>query len=222
MKRTTSISIAAAILAVAAAPVRSADPGFYLAASLGKGEEEPGSIGINISAGFPPAGTVHLEPDRIEVDDGGTAWGVALGYRFNRHFAAELEYLSFGTTHVVEQYRLASAPFPFPAEIDHRYSSEITGPALSLLGSLPLGRRFDAYLRAGVLFADRRLVIEQFDTGEATFGSTVWLGGVGMAWSATDRWAVRVEYQQTGPLDESLLAGETELERIGLSVLFTL
>jgi hypothetical protein len=41
-------------------------------------------------------------------------------------------------------------------------------------------------------------------------------------WSFANRWEIRAEYQRTGELDSSLLAGESELERVSLSVLFRL
>jgi opacity protein-like surface antigen len=78
------------------------------------------------------------------------------------------------------------------------------------------------FLRAGVLFADRELQMAQFDRVDETFGSTVWLGGVGVNWAVASRWAVRAEYQQTGKFDETLLAGGSELRRAALSVLFEL
>jgi opacity protein-like surface antigen len=87
---------------------------------------------------------------------------------------------------------------------------------------MPLGRQFEVFLRAGVLFADRKLQMAQFDQVDETFGSTVWLGGVGVNWALASRWAVRAEYQQTGKFDETLLAGESELRRMALSVLFEL
>ena len=40
--------------------------------------------------------------------------------------------------------------------------------------------------------------------------------------SHVDRWAIRAEYQRTGQIEETFLAGETELERMSLSVLFRL
>jgi hypothetical protein len=50
----------------------------------------------------------------------------------------------------------------------------------------------------------------------------VWLGGAGLGWSFANRWTIRAEYQRTGRLEESFLAGETELERMALSLLFRL
>ncbi len=220
MKRNTWMSIAAATLATAAAPAPAADTSFYLAASVGQGEEEPHSGGIDI--GFPFTGVVHLDPYDVDVDERGEAWSVGSGYRINKYLAAEIEYVSFGTTRVVELYNPGDL-FPVPIDIFPRsYSSTVTGPALSLLGSVPFGQRFEVFVRAGVLFADRKIEMAQSDGFDETFGSTAWLGGIGVSWSFGSRWALRGEYQRTGKLDETIVSGETELQKVSLGVRFEL
>jgi opacity protein-like surface antigen len=212
-----------ALASIFVAPASAADKGFYVAATLGKAEESPKSSGVNFSFGAPPEGVEHIEPDRIDVDDGSLAWGVALGYRINQYLAAEVEYMDFGSTDIAEHYDLGASAFPFPTEFTQQYSSKVAGPAMSVLGSVPVGKGFCLFLRAGVLFADRDVELEQYvGAAENTFGSTVWLGGAGVEWSFANRWAIRAEYQQTGKLDESIVAGETELSRFSLGALFRL
>jgi opacity protein-like surface antigen len=198
-----------------------AEPGFYFSAALGQAEEDPESIGSNVALGFPPIAIVHLEPDRVDVDESDVAWSVAVGYRINPYVAAEVEYIDFGTTDISEHYTVPPAP-PLPTEFTRRYSSKVTGPALSLLGSVPVGTGFDVFLRAGVLFADRELEFAQSVGLDDAFASTLWLAGAGVDWSFARRWAIRAEYQRTGKFEETFLAGETELERMSLSVLFRL
>ena len=229
MKRHTWILIAsAAITSISvAAPAVAAEPGFYFTAALGQAEEDPKSIGTNIGIGFPPAAIVHVDPDRVDVDDSGLAWSVAAGYRLNTYIAVEVEYMDFGTSDISEHYVFGpSVVPPFPSEFTNTYSSRVTGPAMSLLGSLPIGEDFDVFLRAGVLFADRELGFPPLAGSielDDKFASTVWLGGAGVDWSFTSRWAIRAEYQRTGKLEKtSFLAGETELERMSLSLLFRL
>jgi opacity protein-like surface antigen len=219
-RRTWVCFIAAALASICTSGASAADRGFYVSVAAGQAEEDPESNGINIGFGFPPFDTVHIEPQRVDVDASGVAWGVAVGYRLNRYVAAELEYMDFATTNVSEHYELGpDTGIPFILD----YSSKVTGPALSVLGTVPLGSQFDGFLRAGVLFADRQVEISNsVGLGEPSFGSTVWLAGVGVDWSLTDRWAMRAEYQRTGTLGKSLLAGETELERMALSLLFRL
>jgi hypothetical protein len=235
MNRTAWMSIAlGSLTSIAAAPALAAETGFYFSAGAGRAEENPGqSIGTNIAIGFPPIGIQHIDPDRVDVDGSDLAWSATVGYRLNRYVAAEVAYMDFGTTDYSEHYSFSLPPFtPFPTfaplpslptELTRTYSSKVAGPALSMLGSLPVGNEFDVYLRAGVLFADRKVRMPQsIGLNGDTFGSTVWLGGVGVDWSFASRWTLRAEYQRTGKLDATFLAGDADLDRASLSVLFTL
>jgi OmpA-OmpF porin, OOP family len=219
-RRKWTSRIAWALAWLASSPATAADPGFYVTAALGRGGEDPTSNGTNIS-NF--QGIVHVEPDRVAVDDGSLAWSVGLGYRINRYLAGEVEYVDFGTADIREHYDLgSSAPFPFPTELDLQFSSKVTGPVLSVLGTLPVGDRFEVFLRGGALFASREYSVG----GNLSFGqqeklaSTVWLAGAGVTWSFAPRWGVRAEYQQSGELDDSLISGETKVDRLTVSALF--
>ena len=224
MNRTTRILIAAALTSVFTVPALAAEPGFYFSASVGRAEEDPESIGTNFAVGFPPTGITHIDPTRVDVDDSDVAWGVAVGYRINPYVAAEVEYLDFGTSHISEQYNIPFTGLPVTSvNFTRGYSSHVKGPALTALGSLPLGKSWDVFLRAGVLFADREVDIgPAIGLSKNTFGSTVFLGGAGVDWSFTSGWAVRAEYQRTGKLDTSFSAGGTDLEGVSLSVLYKL
>ena len=213
-------SVAVACLGVAALPA-AADSGFYVTGSLGTAREDPESSGLNISNG---AGIVHVTPDRIEADDGDLAWGVGLGYRINRYVSAEVEYVDFGTTDIREHYDLGGvSPFPFPNQLDLEFSSNVTGPVLSVLGTLPVGESFEIFLRGGALFASREYSTQgdYVSIGSSQkFADTVWVVGAGATWSFAKQWGLRAEYQQTGTLDETIMSGETELRRASVSALF--
>ena len=213
-------SIPAALLCLLATGASAAEPGFYVTASLGMADENPKSAGINVGNSL---GIFHAEPDSVDVKDGDLAWGIGLGYRVNKYLAAEMEYIDFGTTDVAEHYsvEIPDAPIFSPAIIDLQYSSHVTGPALSLLGTLPLGENFELFLRGGALFGSREMKTGFGDLDDE-FSRTVWLAGAGVSWSFANRWAIRAEYQQTGELDESFVSGETRLKRMSLSALFKL
>jgi hypothetical protein len=223
MNRKTWMIASAALTSISTVPVMAAEPGFYLSAAVGRTEESPESIGTNIALGFPPTAIFHIDPDRVDVDESDVAWSVAVGYRINPYLAAEVEYIDFGTTDISEHYALGplGSP-PLPSEFTRNYSSKVTGPALSILGSLPVGKAFEVFLRAGVLFADREFEFPLSTGLDDKFASNVWLAGAGVGWSFASRWTIRAEYQRTDKLDETFLAGETELERMSLNVLFRL
>jgi opacity protein-like surface antigen len=218
--KTSRSSVTTAVLFLFAMTAGAAEPGFYVTASSGLGEEDPKSAGINVGNSL---GVFHIDPDSVEVDSDKLAWSVGLGYRINRYLAGELEYVDFGTTDVTENYstNTPGAPIPFPTVIVSRYSSNVTGPALSVLGTLPVGANFELFLRGGALFASREF---EFGLGslDEKFSRTVWLAGAGVTWSFAKRWAVRAEFQKTGKLGESIVSGETQLQRMSLGVLFAL
>ena len=208
---------------MAATPALAADKGFYVSAGVGLAEEDPGkSNGINISFGLPPAGILHIEPDSVEVDSGDTAWSIGVGYRFTRYIAAEVEYLDLGTSDYTEHYTFDS-PFPVDSgQITHRYSSSMTGISVSALGSLPVGKGFELFLRGGALFADREVQVPlALGSGDNTFADTVWLGGAGVDWSISDRWALRAEYLLTGEFGSTLTSGEAAAESLSMRVRFS-
>jgi len=207
-------------LCLFAARADAAEPGFYVTASLGTGEEDPKSAGTNFGNSMV---IFHAYPDQVAVDDGKFAWSVGLGYHINQYLSAELEYVDFGTTDITEHYSVNTpgAPFPFPPDITLGYSSHVTGPVLSMLGTLPVGESFELFLRGGALFGSRKIEIGLGALSEK-FSSTVWLAGAGATWSFAKRWSIRAEYQQTGTFSQTLVSGNTELQRLTLSALFKL
>jgi len=222
MNHATRMSLTLCLATIGAMPLQAAEPGIYVTAGVGAAEEDPGaSIGTNFSVGFPPAGIVHLEPDSVEVEGGDLAWSIGVGYQFNRYLAAEFEYLDFGSTDVAEVYSLDPTQFPFVGSLTKRYSSKTTGPAVSILGKLPVGESFAFYLRAGVFWADRNLDMPlALGLEESAYGDTVWLGGVGVDWSFAGRWGVRAEYQLSGETGDTIIAAGSSVEALSLRLRF--
>jgi opacity protein-like surface antigen len=216
----TSI-VALASACTLAMPAVAATPGFYLSAAAGTTGEDPRSNGTNFANS---QGIVHVDPVSVQVDDGGTGWGVGLGYRVNDYLAGELEYEEFGTTHVTEHYSVPNlSPIPFPTTLDLSYSSQVTGPVLSVLGTLPVGHGFELFVRAGALFASREFRVGGtivFNPRDQKFADTVWVAGAGASWSFAERWALRAEYQQTDTLQKTLATGTTRVTRASLSAIY--
>lgn len=214
-----SLGIAAILACVFMNRTDASEPAFYVAASLGQADEDPESAGTNVGNS---QGVFHVDPDSVEIDDGSLAWSVGLGYRINQYLAGELEYIDFGTTGIAEHYSVPNpGPITFPTVFTLDQSSRVTGPALSVLGSVPVGANFEVFVRGGVLFASREITAGSFRSLDEKFASTVWLAGAGVTWSFQEHWGVRAEYQQTGAFDETIVSGETKLQRISLSALFS-
>ncbi|HKE96894.1 MAG TPA: outer membrane beta-barrel protein [Povalibacter sp.] len=229
MKRRTGswVLLATMVFLAAFRPAAAAESGFYVGVSVTRAKQDLGqSPGTVIAIDSPFSGGLRqVYPDAVDADDASTGWNALLGYRINRHIAAELAYADFGTTDVSEHYSFdlpGSFP-PLPIELTNDYSSSIAGPMVSLLGSLPLGKRFNVFARGGVLFADQEIRLH-FGQGSQsmTFGSRVWIWGAGIDGAVTDRWTIRAEYTGTGTLDATLTSAETEIGQTSLSVLFRL
>lgn len=220
IRRTLNLGAIAAAFVLLSSHAIAADRGFYLFASAGTGDEDPETVGTLVANSLV---AFRAYPESVAVDDGKSAWSAGLGYRINRYLSAELEYIDFGTTRVIEHYRVDNpgAPIPTFTVFDIAYSSQITGPALSLLGTLPIGENVELFLKGGALYSSRDYKLTSWDVDEKE-SETIWLAGAGVRWSFAGRWAIRAQYEQTGQIGGTFIAGETEVKRISLGVLFAL
>jgi hypothetical protein len=101
--------------------------GFYLGAGIGDFSTKLDSNVGNIDA------------NDLDFNSGDDALKVFAGWRFNRFFAAQLEYTDFGTTNA----QLAAG----------NISADTTGITPSVVGTLPLGP-VELFARAGMMFYD--------------------------------------------------------------------
>jgi opacity protein-like surface antigen len=196
-----------------------ADGGFYVAAGAGRSwQHVDPTEGVTFST---PGFVVRLRPSATNVDETNAEWNAGLGYRVNTYLAAEVSYLHFGSAAVTETYSLPPVALPL-ATFNRHYSSQIQGPALSVLGRLPLGRQITLFARGGVFFADEKIT-EGSDIGSnsITLGDRVWLAGAGAEWSLTPSWALRVEYSKSGQLDGEMIAGRTNVRNLALSAVYS-
>jgi hypothetical protein len=236
MNRSTAgcVPLATLLLATAA---HAAEPGFYFAATASRVEHDverrpgilslvpiahppvliiipPPIFGVPINPILPPPVFEALRPLRVEVDEVDAGFSVTAGYRINRYLAAELSYTDFGEYESIERY--ADSAF------DVRYQLGVSGPSVSVLGSLPLGEQWELYLRGGVLFAEQEVSLQPGSSVyERDFSDEVVMAGAGVQWSFAPRWAARLEYQSTDDLKPDN-SGESSIDQASLSVLFKL
>lgn len=199
--------------------------GWYLGASAGSAKHDVsnGSAQGSILVGF-SGGIFTVPRTSLRTDDSSTGWRGLAGSRFNRYLAAELEYLDFGSSEIHETYVVEDFPFPGPGlTIEQDFKTDVSGPAVSALGKLPVGANFELFLRAGVLFADSKVRMEQsFGRGAITYSDRVLIGGAGVDWQFADRWSVRLEYQRSKDIEPNLDIAESHVELLSLGVLFRL
>lgn len=235
-----------------------AEPGFYVGAAGGRSEQsldEQAGVGplpiaviglLPPDAGFnpvpfptlppPPAFggnpmAVPLLPSGRSVDETDVGWNVTLGYRVNKYLAGELSYVNAGDASLTERYSTAaSSPVTFP-DVVRSYTVNARGPAVSVLGSLPLSERWEVFLRGGVLFAkqevESRSIIDSPTAINARpierdFSDEVVTLGAGVQWTFLPRWTARLEYQRSDDLQPNEIMGESRIDQASLSVLFGL
>jgi hypothetical protein len=190
-----------------------AETGFYVGAELAVVEAGVGkSDGIFIAT---PDFVVRVFPDSLHFDGSTTGWGAVLGYRINRYLAGELAYVDFGSVAIQEKYDVTDL-FPFPIDppiiFTNDVASRVYGPAVSLLGILPVADGFEAFARAGLLFSDQELRLIPGDFVR-TFGDELWIIGAGIDVAMTPRWSARFEYQSLDRLEGTDFTGPIRLER---------
>lgn len=236
-----------------------AEPGFYLGAAGGRSEQrldKSAGVGPFIIANVP---TFGLDPDNplrnlfpnppplppifgtpvviplqladVTVDESDVGWNVALGYRVNNYLAAELSYVNAGEASLTERYAaVPTAPIPV-SDVLRTYTVSSTGPALSVLGSLPLSEQWQVFLRGGVFFAKQEVesrTIIQSPTAtnprpvERDYSDEVFTVGAGVQWAFLPRWTARLEYQRSDDLQSNDITGESRLDQAAISVLFGL
>jgi hypothetical protein len=204
---------------------QAAEPGFYFGVTGGRSDYDvkpSEGIFVQISGPF-EGGIFRVLPESTQVDDDGLSWNAMVGYRIHTYVAAELAYMHFAEADITEHFEV---PGPFEGTsfpLTHRTSLKVTGPAVSLLGILPLGAGFEAYLRGGVFFADQENELRFASASETTtFGSEEWLAGAGIQWTFAKRWGLRLEYQRIDSMDDNRATGEVELDQLSLSGTFAL
>ncbi|WP_161965865.1 outer membrane beta-barrel protein [Steroidobacter cummioxidans] len=183
---------------------------------------------------FPVDGPAYrvLLPDGLSADETDVGWNVALGYRVNKYLAAELAYVDSGEASLVEHYRSVPSGSPVAVrEITRSYTVTSSGPAVTVLGSLPLSSQWEVFVRGGVLFAEQEvetrtravsgspIVAPQVDR---SFSDQVVTVGAGVQWAFLPRWTARLEYQRTDDLQANEIMGESRIDQASLSVLFGL
>lgn len=219
--------------AQAAEPV--AAQGWYLGAGGGAATHDvskggaQNSILVGIDAGFGDGFVASIPRASLVTDDSDTGWRGLAGYRFNRYFAAELEYLDFGSSEIHETYDVVFGfgPTPQLVEIRRDFKTDVSGPAVSALGKLPIGERFELFVRAGVLFADSKVrsggILQLPPAPDSvTYSDRVLIGGAGVDWNFAGRWSARLEYQRSKNIEPNLDIAESHVELLSLSVLFRL
>jgi hypothetical protein len=158
-----------ALLLIATAALAENHQGLYVGAGVGDFSTNVDNVS-NVG---------DLANANIDFSEDGNASKVFAGWRFNRFFAAQLDYVDFGKAE---------------AAIDTlNLSAETTGLAPSVIGTLPVGP-VELFARAGMIFYD----VKVSNNGRAFIDDSgsdpVYGAGVGI--TVLQRLSLRAEYEK--------------------------
>ncbi len=145
------------------------------------------------------------------------------GYRFNSYYGFELAFADVGSLNYAATMTLTSGGLssPSPATISGEVSAR--GPILSVIGSVPLRKRWEVFGRGGLFYADTTLGVGAAIAGVASSSSisahsTDWVVGVGGAFNASRRFSIRLEYQKLKDIGDPDRTGEGDVDVVDLGL----
>jgi len=211
------------LAALASSPALAAERGFYAGLDLGQAsyDLDRRDIDSQIVDAFDSLGLAVLSGSSSTSEDGFT-YGITLGYQILPYLAVEASYVDLDDA----EYRGSATVTDGVATADFRtqVTTESSGPALSVLGILPLPRNWEVYARAGVYFSSTD-VTARLSSGDVVFAasdssnSEEFLWGAGVGYSR-DQWTVRLDYQQYTDVGDEDVLGEVNVDRIAFSALY--
>jgi OOP family OmpA-OmpF porin len=210
----------ATLVALACAPLCAQGAGFYVDAGVGSasvgGFDKQELDGLIVEVGEDTFDSFDLNDSSVDKTD--ISFSLALGYRFTQHVALEAAYFQLGKARYEADVTVADGGNP-PVDITMGFGFKTSGPAVSLVGILPVGASLELDARAGAYFAKTKVRVFATDgtTSESdSLGSeenTSTLLGIGATWSLTEKLGVRLGYTR---LDEAV-AGEGDADVFSLA-----
>lgn len=199
-------------LCLGSVPAMAADAGLYFDVDAGQSTIHDISKS-DFDAVVSSAATIQ----RSSLDDQGSSWSVAVGYRVSRFFAADLSYMELGAAKYRANITAGGTPLLYKA------SFSASGPAVAAMGILPLGRRFELRGRAGVIFA--KTTLKQYATD---FSSSIsdgfdansrnLFGGLSAAFNVTDTFAIHAGAQRFNKVGNEDELGESDVDVFSVGV----
>jgi OOP family OmpA-OmpF porin len=155
------------------------------------------------------------------LDDSDTGFGLGVGYQVNPWFGAELFYVDLGSVNYDADATVDDGTGPVPATLGLETSAQ--GPVLSLLGFLPIGSHFSAYLRAGVALMDAEgtasaTINAVSDSASDSTQRSNGVYGLGGEYSFSRNFAVRLEWDRYADVGSEDIIGEADIDLFSLAI----
>ena len=172
-------------LILAPALAQAQDGGFYLGGALGQSKlKEWCDTGGSTTASLPAC------------DSKDTSWKILGGYRFNRYVAAEATYIDWGEVTATVRNNANGRT------VDVAASQSSYG--LAVVGTLPLGERFELFGKAGFLNTEQDQRVSPSSTASRDESELHY--GLGARFLFTRSFAARAEWETTDKLKVEMLS----------------
>ena len=163
---------------VASSPVFAQETGVYVGAAIGQASYREVCRDFDTLVGVAGAFGCSSQQDG--------AGKLFVGWRFLRYLSAELSYIDYGE--VKAQGAVGAAPVAA--------TSRVKAAGISALGIVPLGERFSAFARLGLLQSKVRAQSAGAVSAANDHGETELHVGVGAMAHLGRGWALRAEYER--------------------------
>lgn len=222
VRTSVAIGVATALMGTAL-PLAAATPegrGFYVAADAGlsnfdasQDEFDEVILGVFEDYGF------DVVTGGSDFDDSDMGYSISLGYSFNRNWAVEAAWMDLGAISYTASLSFANPANPFGVLVSAKVKS--TGPAVTLVASLPLSYAWALDARVGAYFAKTEILVnleDGTDSASDTFSDedTGVILGVGATWTFRPQWALRAGYSH---ISDGL--GTTDVDQLTVGVKYT-
>jgi OOP family OmpA-OmpF porin len=215
MNKLYSISILLGCVTFASS-ASAADTGWYAGLDLGSSSYAVmDADATQISEKFAAAGASN----NTTTSDTATAYGLDVGYRFDRYFAVEGGYTDFGTSTSDMHFTVPSpGPTLMPASFPIKLHAK--GEALFAVGILPVSDRFSFFGKLGLLAYSQDLTSAATITGSGPFivlpkqsdsGTTPAIG-IGANFDIDDRFSLRLGFTRFHAVGDADSTGQGTID----------
>ena len=225
MNRMLGLTVAAALTLGAAAAQADDNRGFYVGVNVGatKLDIDENAYDAALSDALTQGGLTASSVTSSSSEND-ASFGAFAGYRILPYLAVEAEWLTLGTGKYEARGDVTDGTTTDTLRFDAETDSK--GISASALGIWPISRSWDVYARLGMIFATTTLTAHA-RTSTLSFNDNVaedtqdMLFGVGASYRYSGTWSVRLDYQHFDGLGDSGTTGETDVDRIAASWVYT-
>jgi OmpA-OmpF porin, OOP family len=196
--RTASAVAATVATLCMAAPSLGATPGLYVVADLGTTSFDfTHSEADDLALFAVEEAGLDVVDAESSLDKSGFGYSLGLGYQFTPHFAVEASYVDLGKAKYQASGTVSDGSNTYDMELGMALKS--SGPAVALIGSLPINDAFSIDARAGAYFAKTKVTVSASIEGtrdsmsDSDTDTSIQLG-IGGTWTVAERLGVRFGY----------------------------